>query len=67
MTTLPAIPPGWLGTIEQARELQMHPESLLRKRRFGELPTESYTRIGKDWFFNPEALREMVAADHDAS
>ena len=64
-TDVQGIPEGWLGAVEQARILGMHPDSLLRKLRYGELPEGSYRRVGRAWFFNPRILRNETIAGRD--
>ena len=63
MAALQAVPEGWVGVVEQARRIGMHPESLRRKMRYGELPEGSYRRIGKYLFFNPEVVSSVVATN----
>ena len=67
MVALQTVPEGWIGVVEQARILKMHPESLRRKMRYGELPNGSYQMFGRSLFFNPEKISGGAAMDNDAS
>ena len=61
------IPKGWVDLVEAARLLGIHPESLLRRKRYGELPASSYTKVGRSLFFNPGEISGVDTTDHDAS
>ena len=65
MVTLPKVPEGWVGVVEQARNMGIHPESLRRKMRYGELPEGSYQMVGRCLFFNPQEIPGVDSTDHD--
>lgn len=66
MVIAKGVPEGWLGLVDQARLLGIHPESLLRRKRFGQLPPESYRKVGRSLFFNPQKISsDGSEAQHD--
>ena len=59
------IPKGWVDLVQAAQLLNIHPESLLRRKRYGELPPGSYVKVGRSLFFNPQEIPGAVSTDHD--
>jgi len=48
-----------IGLAEAARELQVSERTLWRLAKGGEVPCQ---RVGKQWRFSPQALREWMAS-----
>ena len=49
---------------ETAAALRMHPETIARLLRSGDMPGR---KIGKEWRISPKAVEEWLASGHEAA
>lgn len=62
MTTQASLSRNWQPLAPSAKVIGIHPESLRRKYRYGELPDGSVQKVGRILYFDIEKLKHMAGA-----